>query len=145
MEWKKEEKQVRWYKTELGIRQIIQQFSIMILWHWCVMDIWERKYGVTKIFWGNFMETSCLPYQGGSPVWGEYVGQWMINNFKCYLCFIGKKKKVENLCSFNAHTDLCRHKCGSKFCRSRKKIVLLLSAEERLKRFSFIGNENLSK
>lgn len=60
-------------------------------------------------------------------------------------CVLLEKKKVENLCSFNAHTDLCRHKCGSKFCRSRKKIVLLLSAEERLKRFSFIGNENLSK
>lgn len=54
------------------------------------------------------------------------------------MCFDEKKKKVENGCPLNPHTDLCRHKYSSKFSRSRKKIGLLLNSEERLKRLSFL-------
>lgn len=39
------------------------------------MDRWERKYGVIKIFWANFMQTS---YQG----WQSRVRRvcWTVNN-----------------------------------------------------------------
>ena len=124
------------YKTEPGIR-----LSCCSSWLWFYdTGVWwidgRKNIGLyIEVLQGTFMQTSCLLYQR----WQCRVGKicWMVNikytlNITCVLV----EKKLENCCPFSPHTDLCRHKCGSKFSRSRKEFGLLLYSEERLKRLS---------
>lgn len=126
------------YKTEPGIR-----LSCSSSWLWFYdTGVWwidgRENIGLyIEILWGNFMQTSYLPYQG----WQSRVGEvcWTVNiKYTLNVTRVLVGKKVENCCPFNPHADLYRHKCGFRFSRSRIKFGLLLNSEEWLKRHSFL-------
>lgn len=128
MEWKKKEKQIWGYKTvrNKAKNAAVLNSGFMIPVYYGLM---REKIQSMEIWWGNFMQTSCLPYQQ----WQARVRRvcWMVNiNYTLNVTCVLVEKRVENCCPFNPHTDLCGHKCGSKFSRSRKKFGLLIQRKD---------------
>ena len=97
---------------------------------------WERKFRVTEIFHGYFMQTSCLPYCRWQ--FGVRIVCWTVNikytlNVTCVLV----EKKWRNAALLTP-TLIYVGLYGSKFSRSRERFSLSLNSEERFKRFSFL-------